>query len=595
MTPSALPAAPVADAADKLEEQWVIAVSMLAGGDRTPALRFVSEAGLHPYALHLRGLQACYAGQFANAVSLLVRASTAMPGKARIVCDLVKCLYAMGDLREADRVNAKALSWAPDFAEHHFYRALICLGHNDSESALLSLEESLRLAPESVDTLRLHANVAHYTTRYASAAASLLKLLGLLPQDHTLRTTLASVYCDWGQPARALTLIEQILESSDDSAQLALLHAIALHDLNRFDDSIARAQAGLALAPDNGELHRILGLALQKRQDLDTATRHFMLATRIRYVADRKSPPLLRAHRRISRAKLQHDIEQLQHLHAANQIADPAALLAAYQAALACIPAEAPSGASFDIPQPLLERINGSYNRLHHLYEPAIPDTGTVNPCLDAADVQQRYADSPNGSVWVDEFLSQECLSELRRYCLESTFWFDFNHVNGYLGATLEDGFCSPLLLRLAQDLRRKFPDIFRDYPLTKLWAFKYDSRLEGIAMHADEAAVNVNFWITPDSANLDPEHGGLVVWDREAPKDWDFRKYNSSAPGVQEDMQAYLASHQAELLVVPYRCNRAVIFNSDLLHRTDRIEFKPGYENRRINITMLFGNRVDP
>ena len=47
-----------------------------------------------------------------------------------------------------------------------------------------------------------------------------------------------------------------------------------------------------------------------------------------------------------------------------------------------------------------------------------------------------------------------------------------------------------------------------------------------------------------------------------------------------------------AEEVIVPYRCNRAVIFDSNLVHRTDDFYFAPGYENRRINITMLFGER---
>jgi hypothetical protein len=42
----------------------------------------------------------------------------------------------------------------------------------------------------------------------------------------------------------------------------------------------------------------------------------------------------------------------------------------------------------------------------------------------------------------------------------------------------------------------------------------------------------------------------------------------------------------------VPYRANRAVIFDSDLFHETDVIHFKPGYENRRINVTLLYGRR---
>jgi len=34
------------------------------------------------------------------------------------------------------------------------------------------------------------------------------------------------------------------------------------------------------------------------------------------------------------------------------------------------------------------------------------------------------------------------------------------------------------------------------------------------------------------------------------------------------------------------------VVFNSDLFHATDEFHFRDGYENRRINITMLFGLR---
>ena len=37
---------------------------------------------------------------------------------------------------------------------------------------------------------------------------------------------------------------------------------------------------------------------------------------------------------------------------------------------------------------------------------------------------------------------------------------------------------------------------------------------------------------------------------------------------------------------------NRAVIFNSNLFHETDHYEFEEGYENCKINVTMLFGNR---
>ena len=133
-------------------------------------------------------------------------------------------------------------------------------------------------------------------------------------------------------------------------------------------------------------------------------------------------------------------------------------------------------------------------------------------------------------------------------------------------------------------------PAIIGEDPLLRWWGFKYDSRLSGINVHADFAAVNVNFWITPDDANLDPESGGLVIWDTPAPVEWSFAQYNN--PGAGQAIRDFLARAGAHSVTVPYRANRAVIFDSDLFHETDRIAFKKGYLNRRINITMLYGLR---
>ena len=84
------------------------------------------------------------------------------------------------------------------------------------------------------------------------------------------------------------------------------------------------------------------------------------------------------------------------------------------------------------------------------------------------------------------------------------------------------------------------------------------------------------------------PTRVALVVYKAVAPTDWAFRKYNSDGAA----MEAFLSQVEDEPLVVPYRQNRVVIFDSDLFHRTDDLDFHPGYENRRINVTMLFGAR---
>ncbi len=79
------------------------------------------------------------------------------------------------------------------------------------------------------------------------------------------------------------------------------------------------------------------------------------------------------------------------------------------------------------------------------------------------------------------------------------------------------------------------------------------------------------------------------MIWDVAAPQDWDFRQYN----GDTEASRDFLRRSGAKSVTVPYRANRAVIFDSDLFHETDKIAFKEGYLNRRINVTLLYGRRT--
>jgi hypothetical protein len=80
------------------------------------------------------------------------------------------------------------------------------------------------------------------------------------------------------------------------------------------------------------------------------------------------------------------------------------------------------------------------------------------------------------------------------------------------------------------------------------------------------------------------------MIWDIAAPADWDFSHYN----GDEQPIHEFLAKTGAKSTRVPYRANRAVIFDSNLFHATDEIKFKQGYLNRRINVTLLYGHRSD-
>ncbi len=202
-------------------------------------------------------------------------------------------------------------------------------------------------------------------------------------------------------------------------------------------------------------------------------------------------------------------------------------------------------------------------------------------------DAVRKWQNSTPQLAVIDGFLTPEALEALRRYCWGSDIW-RVGYPDGYVGAFPEYGFAAPLLAQIVEEFRATFAEICGDHPLKYIWAFKYDSEKRGIGIHADEAAVNVNFWITPDDANLDPDGGGLAIWDKAAPQDWDFSKYNRDVSAIRD----FLRENGAHKLTVPHQANRAVIFNSDLFHETDTIRFRPGYLNRQINVTVLYGDR---
>ena len=161
----------------------------------------------------------------------------------------------------------------------------------------------------------------------------------------------------------------------------------------------------------------------------------------------------------------------------------------------------------FDAAQhPLVAR---TYKRPLHVDAGAAPAGPILNPDADWRGAAERYLGSDPSIAVIDGLLSAPALEALRRYCKESTLWNDIKP--GYLGAYLHEGFAPEILLRLSQELRARLPGVIRDFPLQSLWAYKYDSTMQGtgIGLHADVATVNVNFWITEDEAlaDLDTRH----------------------------------------------------------------------------------------
>ncbi|MGH8639873.1 MAG: hypothetical protein ACREUZ_22330, partial [Burkholderiales bacterium] len=84
----------------------------------------------------------------------------------------------------------------------------------------------------------------------------------------------------------------------------------------------------------------------------------------------------------------------------------------------------------------------------------------------------------------------------------------------------------------------------------------------------------------------LNPGHGGLVVCRAPPPDDWQIKDYDAD----QGRIVTFLEQKADDGLLVPYCQNRAVLFRSRLFHHSDCPEFAIGYENHRINLTLLYG-----
>jgi hypothetical protein len=210
-----------------------------------------------------------------------------------------------------------------------------------------------------------------------------------------------------------------------------------------------------------------------------------------------------------------------------------------------------------------------------------------VNPANATPELFRRWREAGPQMVVIEDFLTPAALEKLRAYCAGSTVWRRVYDA-GYIGATPPDGFAAPLLAQIAEEIAAVYGEILGPHAFHYLGAFKYDSALStGTNTHADVSAVNVNFYIAPDEANRDPASGGMLVWDLEAASEAEMRRFNSDEAAL----QAHLQRAGAKAVHIPHRANRAVIFKSSLFHRTDECRFAEGYLNKRINVSLLYGD----
>ena len=553
---------------------------VMAGADRAQVLRLAEtavgsgQANHDAFAIYLMALQ--YAGRAGDAYQRILTSLAELPPREALLATVVGDIaVAASNWHLARHAASVVLTFNPDDFRALMVGSFAAAGLDQPYEALGLAVRANALAPTAppavFQTMRCLNNIGDYygavgtfdrMKNTSGVAPQILSQLGVAYAGLGRGKLAVSAYNDALAAGGAIEAIRGLLRLELETGQAAQSAQLKQKFGGEIDaDADATYVLGL-MALDRGERDAALQLFRRSMQLAAAGTKDFLVW------------PVTEPH-------IRHEYEQLLLLEERGKLTEHGkaalpVLKKYYDRSGNPSAAFGPAGAEG-------EALKNALAPYHHM--PDAPVQGRALALQDYRAIEATYRKGAPPLVVIDNFLSPQALANLRQFCEEASI-FKTAYSTGYMGAFLSGGFSPPVLLAIAQELREAMPEVVGPHPLMQSWAFKYDQRRQGINMHADFARVNVNFWITPDEACADPTTGGMVVYDAPAPRGWNFQDYNSDS----DKMMAFVRLHGAPPIRVPYKANRCVLFDSTLFHTTDEIHFKPGYTNRRVNVTLLFG-----
>ena len=443
------------------------------------------------------------------------------------------------------------------------------------------------------DLLR-SAVMAHRTGQTQIAKRAYDQILAADPYNgwaNYFRSVLAD---EQGEPALALACLRRAAQAPEPPVQS--LVALGNRELagREFEAALAAFTRAQELRPLMAAAVVGKTLALKRMgrfEDALVASQRAMFLRRS-WQAGLRSPPgeldpaEIEQMRRTNRVKLRHDAAQIRHLHRQGILgADCLQIAQAYDdlaVGFGHLPHDTTIAALDDT---ALASTQFAYNRLIHLPEAGRVAGDALSIGTDFSSIDAQYADTHPAPVVIDNVLSPDALFKLQRLCRDATIWFEVKDHGGHLGAYFEEGLGCDLLVQITEALRRRLPRSLGHLSLAQLWAYKHVQGGSGTDYHADIGQVSANLWITTDDASLDQDGGGLEIWPLKMPTGWDFHKANIDRAGI----RSLLATSPVQPVNIPHRCNRLVLFDANLFHRTSPGRFAEGYLRQRVNITFLY------
>jgi tetratricopeptide (TPR) repeat protein len=475
------------------------------------------------------------------------------PNHAETYYNLGLIFQRLREFNKSKNFYKKAIKIKPSYIEAHNNLGLIFRELNDLKNAKLSYQKAIDIDPNSIMAIFNLGIIFRELGEFKSAIKCYEKVIKIQPNLVKAYNNIGNVFKKMGENNKAISHFENALKLNPNSVEAQVnISNVYISQLNDINTAVQSSYKALKIFQQKVEFRN----------------------------------------QSISLYRLKHDLQQANYLYSKNYKIDGINEFIKIGSEIL------KRDENKDENNDSYKKINLKNNEVNsllpfykanYIYQTQDITTGCINSSKNWKDIEDEYFNSNKQIIYIDDFLSDKTIRELQNFCLVSKIWIEERR-NKYLGSFSDKGFISPLHLKIAIELKNKLPNLFGKHRLGRFWGFKYDSVLgKGINIHADFALVNLNFWITPDMFNNDQNRGGLKIYDTPAPEDWTFQKYNMNA----DEIYALLKKNKANCVNVPYKFNRAVLFNSDYFHETDQINFKDEYEGRRINITYLFGDRL--
>jgi len=197
--------------------------------------------------------------------------------------------------------------------------------------------------------------------------------------------------------------------------------------------------------------------------------------------------------------------------------------------------------------------------------------------------VEREYvSSSPYNYAVLDDFFTPQAFSGIREQLISNWGW---QYKNWQANELYVRDPKIPEIQSVATELKARLPVVLDGLEFVRCWAFMHQRNV-GLKVHADNGAVTVDVWMTPDEYNLLPGAGGLVFFDVKRDPAMLIHEFNT----VEWAEKYFKDNTQGKTDTVSYGGNRAVLFDASTFHESDRVAFREdGAHTYRINLSLLF------